>query len=569
MRARWMWSVVGAAALAWSPVCGAQDEEAVAAAEPAATAPAQAGAAGMYRIAGTVLSAQDGHPLRHATVRIYASGRPGAAQTVTADDSGQFEFAGVAAGKFVLEGSAQGFVTATYEQHGNFNTGIVTGAGVNTESLVLALEPQSTISVRVTDESGDPVERAQVRLFRKSLDAGSERPVPAQGGTTNDQGRWESPGLMPGEYYVVVQATPWYAVHPMQTQPQVPVGVVESIQPALDVAYPITYYPAATEESGATPVEVRGGGTVELSMQLRPEPALSISVPAPAPVNPDQMRNGAPPPVPMFTQVTTKVFGQVQFVQAMQSQNGDRMLIGGLAPGQYDLQRARANGGDEGPVATVRLTDHSIAADPENDSSGVHVTAELRAVDGSRVGRPTQLLVMRNGEVYRRVTVDQRGAASFDIEPGDYRFDVEGGARSLNVRQVLVNEKPVAGNRVHVAAGGTTAYVVEVVPGSHTLQGVVQRDGKPVASVFVLMIPTADLKDPQTFYRDQSDLDGSFQLRGIAPGDYTLFAVQHGWEVDWHKAATYDAYREHATPVHVGDTAGAVVKVETVVAQAR
>jgi hypothetical protein len=75
---------------------------------------------------------------------------------------------------------------------------------------------------------------------------------------------------------------------------------------------------------------------------------------------------------------------------------------------------------------------------------------------------------------------------------------------------------------------------------------------------------------PETFYRDQSDLDGSFQVRGITAGDYTLFAVQHGWELDWHKKATYDRYLALATPIHIADSASDVQKLpKPVLAQPR
>jgi len=539
------------------------------ASQPAAPAAAPAG---NYRIAGTVLSAADGHPLQQATVRIFPPNRQGAAQTTTSDSSGQFSFTGIPAGTFSLQGSAPGFVTSSYEEHGIYNTGIVTGAGVDTESLVLTLQPQSTISLTITDESGEPVERASVHLFRQSPDAGDDHPITVGSGNTDDLGRYHSAPLPPGTYFIAVQATPWYAVHPMRldSEPQSSVGFVDSIQPGLDVAYPITYYPGATDSSRASPINVHGGDAVELSMQLRAEPAFTVTLPAPTPVFQEGPRNrNVPPPQPTFTQITTTIFGQTQFMPVQQYQNGDHMIVSGVPAGDYIL-RQNGPGGNEGPSSPVRITDHSISADAPSQSSSAHVNAELKAVDGTRVSRPTQVVLLKNREVYRRVTVDQRGVASFDIEPGDYTLSVQGGSRSLQLRQVLEHDQPVAGNRVHLAAGAQASYVLSVVPGDHTVRGVVQRDGKPAAGVFVLLIPTGDLGAPETFYRDQTDLDGSFQLRGIAAGDYTLFAVQHGWELDWHKKATYQNYLAHAVRVHIGDGAAGIPKLpEPVPAQAR
>ncbi len=33
--------------------------------------------------------------------------------------------------------------------------------------------------------------------------------------------------------------------------------------------------------------------------------------------------------------------------------------------------------------------------------------------------------------------------------------------------------------------------------------------------------------------RDQSDSDGSFALRSVAPGEYTVIAIEDGWQLDW------------------------------------
>ena len=50
---------------------------------------------------------------------------------------GKFEFNGLAAGKYSLVGAKRGFVTSAYDQHDQFSTAIVTGAGLETEALIL------------------------------------------------------------------------------------------------------------------------------------------------------------------------------------------------------------------------------------------------------------------------------------------------------------------------------------------------------------------------------------------------------------------------------------------------
>ena len=57
-------------------------------------------------------------------------------ETVTGE-GGHFEFAGLPAGKYGLEGSRSGYITAGYEQHEQYSTAIVTGPEFATEKLVL------------------------------------------------------------------------------------------------------------------------------------------------------------------------------------------------------------------------------------------------------------------------------------------------------------------------------------------------------------------------------------------------------------------------------------------------
>jgi len=82
---------------------------------------------------------------------------------VTAED-GRFQFQ-VGAGKYSLQGLKRGFLTFAYEQHENFWTGIVTGAGLDTENLILRLPPTAMIGGKVTDEIGEPVRGATITIF--------------------------------------------------------------------------------------------------------------------------------------------------------------------------------------------------------------------------------------------------------------------------------------------------------------------------------------------------------------------------------------------------------------------
>ena len=48
--------------------------------------------------------------------------------------------------------------------------------------------------------------------------------------------------------------------------------------------------------------------------------------------------------------------------------------------------------------------------------------------------------------------------------------------------------------------------------------------------------------DRELFRRDQSDLDGTFLLRNVIPGSYTLLAIENGWDLDWSQPGVIAAY---------------------------
>src|SRR5215475_10850237 len=200
-----------------------------------------------FKIAGTIVNALDGTPLGKARVSIVdTSNRMYPIWMITSED-GHFEFLQLKAGKFSLQGAKRGFISAAFDQHEQYSTAIVTGAGVDTESLVLRLTPLALLGGKIFDESGDPVRHARVTLYRENHAGGMNRIVPAGGAMTDDQGSYEFPSLAPGNYFVAVAAKPWYAVHPVVSSADGAGNAMSSVAPSLDVAYPTTYYNGATD----------------------------------------------------------------------------------------------------------------------------------------------------------------------------------------------------------------------------------------------------------------------------------------------------------------------------------
>ncbi|HEY4381165.1 MAG TPA: carboxypeptidase-like regulatory domain-containing protein [Acidobacteriaceae bacterium] len=526
--------------------------------------PAPAQTSTTYRIAGTIVSAIDHHPLQRAAVQLLNPENQNTVQSTTSDEYGRFAFTGVPAGNTELQGSAPNYLATFYDEHDGFNTGIITGAGVDTESLVLQLLPASVIGGIIRDESAEPVQNAIVHLFRESNNFGDNRYVSAGNASTDDAGRFEIARLKPGTYYAAVTASPWYAVHPPTANdngdpppgyrrfspPRASVAIVDSIDPALDVAYSATFYPGTTDPTAAAPIVLRAGDTRDISLQLNPQPAITVTLPRGAGQN---NRPESPP------QLHSSFLGLPLGVSSQTIQTQSHTFISGLAPGDYFLSTGAPSftNGTEG--TPIHLADRSTTAELPVSPTPAHVHVTVQPSRDTKLPAHSRVALGGPGVATTfSKDLDAQNQATFDVSPGDYSFGINGGGRSPVVTQVLAGERPLPGNRVHLTADQSAFFTLTVSASTHTFRAVVRKDGKPCPGAFILLLNTADLSDlhnARAVARQQSDLDGSFDLRSLAPGDYTLVAIENGWDIDWHNDSALAHYLPAATPVHIPDTA--------------
>ena len=81
-------------------------------------------------------------------------------------------------------------------------------------------------------------------------------------------------------------------------------------------------------------------------------------------------------------------------------------------------------------------------------------------------------------------------------------------------------------------------------------------DGKPVSQTAVLLLPNNPTHNLILFRRDQSDSDGTFTLRHILPGDYTVIAIADGWDLEWNDPSVRKAYVAGGVKIHIQPQGG-------------
>jgi hypothetical protein len=167
--------------------------------------------------------------------------------------------------------------------------------------------------------------------------------------------------------------------------------------------------------------------------------------------------------------------------------------------------------------------------------------------------------------------VDAAGEATFeDLPAGKYAILVSSPAKPYSVVRVSSTGVEFSGHDINVTPGAGLDLDVFLVGGVVTVEGFAKRGDKPVAGVMVALVP----KDPEShlemFRRDQSDFDGSFVLRGVIPGSYTIVAVEDAWGFQWMQPGTLGRYVQHGQNLTIGElTKGSVRLPEPVEVQPR
>jgi hypothetical protein len=506
----------------------------------------------LYSIAGAVTNSVTGELVAGATMTLLCGDQRQLVQTALTDPEGHFAFDPVPAQKCALFATRRGYMGTYFNEHNQFSSAIVTGEDQDTEHISFHINPGAMIRGSVTDDAGEPVENARILLVRKTTLGGlGERIVKSISGETDDRGRFEYWNLLPGTYFLAVKADPWFARHPRST------GANETNEPAgderrrlaaaLDLAYPVTYYDSSTDERAATPIPIRSGDRIEVNVMLHAAPALHLTVHMPE-ADPQSPRGYTIP------HIRQTVFGEEDFAPAsfgMRTTSGLAEFTG-IAPGHYSVTHGN-------PPQTSEI---DAAGSQELDlSSALPVTSvdmKVRMADGSQTPKPLTFILVPGDLTHRPISakMDEKPQIHFDsVAPG--MWTVVAASQRLNLAVVSIG----SGSRLQadsrfVVKNRSLSLIVTLAQGKTSIEGFAFKDGKGMAGVMVILVP----KDPAAclaqFQLDQSDSDGSFLLRAVVPGDYTLVAIENGWDLPWARADATRKYLQDGIPITITGASG-------------
>jgi hypothetical protein len=538
-------------------------------------------ASGNFQISGTAVNAIGGQPVARVKISIISTSDDPAPNATwnTSDQSvlqsmitagdGKFVFKDVPEGKYLLIAESRAFYRQLLDSHESFYTAVIVGPQKDSENIVFKLHPEGAIFGRVTDESGEPVRDGSVMLFRKGVESGDMEIRMRNQVALDDQGMFSFTHIQEGTFFVAVNARPWYAQHNNSFPQQRGFGPQATAEPraipgeaqnatdiALDVAYPITFYPGTTDADSAEAITMHPGDRFSADMSVHPVAALHLRVNDRAQVN-----------------LSQRVFGDVRIptnTQTMSGRAGTREIVG-VAPGSYDISIRNFDPRqfNDQIRQNARAVGEIIASSPLSGRQRVNITTngELDLADEPGAVAVTGIVKFEGKDnLANRGSISFRNReASLDVSasisktgelqrvtlpPGKYalsRLSAEG----LAISNISATGAKVTGRTIEIKGPGPVQLTIITASGLGRVEGTVMRDGKPVGGAMVVLVPQDPVSDRPLFRRFQSDSDGTFTAVRVLPGKYTVVAIEDGWNLEWANPEVLRPYLANGEPLEI------------------
>lgn len=472
------------------------------------------------RIQGRVVDAVTKAPLRKVNVVLS---KEGDSRGTLTDAAGNFAFEKLPAGMYRLVGERSGYARSSYGARLPDGPGlpVTLGQGDEKKGLDLSLMPQATLSGRIVDEDGDPLEGVQITLQRRMTLNGARRLVQIGQAQTNDRGEFRLSSINAGKYLLLAT---------IRNRP----GLALVNADGTRSGYVPTYFPGVEHPDQGQWLDFKAGQEVAaFNMVLRRSKMFRVR----------GRFTGGEPSKDMqesFRQVmlrpklsSEEAFSTAGFITrgaSVQPKDG-RFDLPEVQPGRYILEVfTYAGGGTQRLLGKLEITvsDSNIEGIEVPEVQLASITATLKLEDESKPvnlnGIRVDLLGADMG-IPANQRIDRKDGGGFEVQnlfPDRWRLQVTTNSQPVYLKSIRAGGKELEGGIIDLSNGGSAQVEVVVSGAISTIEGNVEREGppRPGSSVFVYRLGTTE------FPMIPMDPKGNFRSRPLGPGEYLVYAFE-------------------------------------------
>jgi protocatechuate 3,4-dioxygenase beta subunit len=513
-------------------------------------------------VEGIVTRDPDSQPVKKALIELIAENQSEAGNytAITAAD-GTFRIENVLPGRYHLFAERTGLLDIDRQRRHTDGQILTLAPGQELNDVHLRLQAAAIIRGRVTDEDGDPLPSAEVTVLRQTYVAGHKHWENAGADRTNDLGEYRIANLPAGNVYISVTPPPDFKslIENAGTR----AGARNPKPDAPSETYQTTYYPGTPDRSQAAPVQLHPSDEFPADFSLSPGPSLSVRGSV---VN-------VPPRASASIMLQSRDFSLI--LNGADIRKDGSFVIHDVSPGSYTII-ATVEGTPVPMMARQSLQVGSANVDGLRlaPQPGTTVQGRIRVegkngtirFDPQRIFLALQSVDPEQDEamIASRETFSSiaHGApdGSFqwtDVPAGNYYVQVMGdsaGNEGWFVKSLIAGGRDVNDSGLSLS-GGTASLDLVVSANGAVVEGVVvDHKGEPVSNSLVVAVPEQRLRSRTDQYRKTvTDQNGRFTLRGIRPGDYTLFTWETVEGDAYYNSDFLKSYELRGTPLHLSD----------------
>ena len=511
-------------------------------------------------IEGQVVNAQTGDPLKKARVRLYRNDSQGNINYSTSTDAGgHYVFQQVDPGIYTVMAERNGFTEAWYGARGPSRgpAPLPLSPGQRARDVNFRLVPFGVIAGRVLDEDDEPVEHVQVTATRYAR--GRRQPGQAGSSQTDDLGEYRIFGLEPGKYFL---SATYRQPSMMATQERAPAGEPEE-------GYAPTFYPGTNDASAAVAIDVLPGAQLRgVDVALLKTRTTRIR---------GKVINGLGERLPsnvFLTLLPREKTAMGFYPRAMTPVwNADGTFeLRGVTPGSYTLI---AQCWDEGKAYAARESVDVGNNKVDNVSlllsTGMELKGTVRAdgPDGTALGNMRVSLATKEALRMGMHGAKVRDDGSFSLSnvlPAVYTISVLGMPETFYIKSIRMGDADGLEAGLDLTHGGAGTLEILLSPNGGQVDGAVSGLKEAAGGGAALVLaPEGQRRNQTVFFKmANTDAQGHFTIKGIAPGDYKLFAWSQSDDPDYQDPEFLKPYENQGEAVTIRESGHESVQLKLI-----